>query len=559
MSSILQLRSYQESCLADISEAVHGNVKRPAVELSTGLGKTFIFAHYMKQEVSASHRGIILVHTDELADQAYEEMKGIAPHLDVGIVKAGRNDINAHVIIGSVQTLANECRRQEIGPIGVGVVDEAHHATAKSYRRIMAHWDIPWVGFTATMHRADNAPLGEVWDDIVFVRDTPWAVRKGYLINPVGYRVVVPDLQLPDTDADYSDEALAGAFASSGLAPELIIDAWEEKAKDRKTLLFAPSVAESLRFAEEFARRGHFAVHVDGGLHKDVRKAILRAHKRGDFPILTNCKVLTEGYNDPEISCIINARPTKSASLYIQMVGRGLRVDPRFPAIEQDCIVLDVSPEGHSLRSIACLSTKPVDEPKNGQSLLDLENFFDAGIGPEAEEDTYYRGPVEVSEFDLLRANSARAWQRTKDGHPFMPAGKDGWVFLTEHDGTYDVQWTAKPGHAGRYACCEFAHHCKCTRWLEVRKWATEHTSLPLDLAMAWGEDFAVDLGANPFETYTSRKASWRKQKVSPEMYALAKSLGLRGSPESRAGKVSDAIERVQASRRIDTLMQGVE
>jgi superfamily II DNA or RNA helicase len=575
-TGLLPLRSYQRGALdavwADLTKPGHNRV---AAVLPTGSGKTVILAHQAAEHIAAhpDERVLILVHTDELVQQTVKKIKDIAPHLDVGIVKAARNEVHAQVIVASVQSLRTEARRRQIRRVGLVIVDECHHATAPTYRAILDHFgcfvsrdngnfNASAVGFTATLARGDGEGLGSIWQKVSFSRDIAWMVRKRYLIVPRGRRVKVPDLDLSkvaSTRADFRDDELGKALADS-LAPQLVAQAYAEHAAGRSGIAFFPTVASAYVFADAFNDAGIKTEVVHGALPRDERRAILARLEAGITQVVVNCMVLTEGFDSPRVSCIVVGRPTKSGPLYIQMVGRGLRVDPARPYEDQDCLILDVcgAAERRDLRSLVDLSERNVREPKDGESLLDLEDEFEAGA--ERDEPEYYTGEVETRDFDPLAARSARTWGRTAAGNFFVPAGKDAYVFLYETaPGTYSVAWRVKRVSYRRYVCCGDAPgvRCSCGKREARRGALTEHRDLDLEMAMAWGEDFAVDMGADPFETFTKKTAPWRRKPASPAARSMARSLGIKVSDEDKikGGELSDRINRVVASRVIDPLV----
>jgi superfamily II DNA or RNA helicase len=593
VSGILPLWPFQREAVDAVWEDLRSPLySRTAVVLPTGSGKTVIFAHSIAEWL-IEHPGtrvLVLVHTDELVQQAVNKMHAIAPHLQVGVVKAERNETSASVIIGSVQTLRLHARRAQITNVSLVIVDECHHATANSYRAILEHFGcldtsrieekdlydagvreysarVPAVGFTATLARGDGTSLASVWQHVSFTRDIPWMVRKRYLVVPRGRRVKVPDFDLSTvrmSRGDFQDGELGAALADS-LAPELVAAAYKEYATNRSGIAFFPTVASAYTFADAFNQAGIKTEVVHGMLPKAERRAILERLEDGTTQLVANCMVLTEGFDSPRVSCIVVGRPTKSAPLYIQMVGRGLRVDPSRPYEDQDCLILDVVgvSERHGLRSLVDLSDRPVREHRDGESLLDLIDELDAGEGVEPDAPAYYRGEVQTSDFDPLAARSARTWGRTSGGTYFVPAGKGAYVFLYERSpGAFTVGWFATgakdvPRH--RYVCCDEVPRvqCACGKRETRRGALTEHVDMDLAMAMSWGEDVAVDMGADPAETFTKKQAPWRKKPASPASRSFARSLGIRVTDEEKinGGELSDRINKIRATQALDPLV----
>lgn len=562
----LPLRDYQEDALAGVAARLAEGMQRPAVVMPTGGGKTVCFGHDSLRHLEAhpGDRVLILVDLDALVDQTVKKIRQIAPGLQVGIVQGKHNDVRADVIVGSVQTLKNPKRRQQITGVGRIIVDECEMAVTASCMAILEHFgsfrpDGPrTIGYTATLMRNDQKSLGAVWQGVAFQRDITWMIRNRYLVNVRGLAVEVPDLDLRNvkaTKADYSEGELGEALAES-LAPELVAKAILEHASDRKTLMFVPTVAAGHVFATALEDAGIDARVIHGGMGKEERKSILAWHRRGT--VLVNCMLLTKGYDDPEVDCIAMGRPTKSKRLYIQIVGRGLRVDPSRPYVEQDCLLLDVvgANETHDLRSIVDLSDKPLKKPGRDEttSLLDLEDEFDAGDGVPDDEVVWYTGETVTREFDPLGQATTTVWLKTRGGTWFVPAGANAYVFICQYPepGQWSVAWCGK-GYADRPM-----------KGNDRPVGMTEHRGLPLDQALVWAAELAESMGA---DLNTSTKgAPWRKKVASEKMQSFARSLGLKvegGESESglficteRAGALSDRITEVMGSRRIDPLVK---
>lgn len=558
MLTALPLRPYQSEGLDAL-----GVGKRELIALPTGGGKTVMFAHLAARHVAANpnERVLVLVHTDELVAQAYGKITGVAPHLQVGIVKAARDDIGAAVIVASVQTLRQAKRRDRITGVGLLIVDEAHHAPATTYRTIMDHYGCRAVGFTATPERGDGQSLYPVWERVAFSREISWMVRKGWLIPPRGKAVEVPDLDLRNvktTRRDYQDGALGEALAES-LAPQLVARAYVEHAADRRGLLFAPTVASAGVFADALNEEGIKAEVVHGGMPLNERRAVLDRHRSGVTQVVCNCMILTEGYDDPAVDCIVIARPTRSRPLYIQMAGRGLRVDPTRPPDGQDCLLLDVvgAASRMDLRTVVDLSERNLteDQAHSGRTLVELEDEFDAGLGIGPDAPVYYNGEVITRDFDPLARKSSKVWIKTKGGSYFVPAGKTGYVFICEWPsaGLWSVCW------AGTYGSNRMTPGTDGVPRLDPSGRSvgmTGHRALPLDQAMVWAEDLAVDMGMDSVNV-ANKRAPWRRGQPSEKTVRLAESLGI-DCTDRKAGQVSDLISTALGSQRIDPLVKGM-
>jgi len=367
-------RSYQDEDIrriaADLIE--HDRVLYMA---ATGLGKTITFAHLLRQR---GGRALILVHRDELVTQSVDKLGLCWPGIDVGVVKAERNEYRHHVVVASVQTLSRPQRLELVADhadrFETIVVDEAHHATADTYRRILdtlAPAGTKVVGVTATPKRADRAGLQHAgFTHISAERPILWGIQEGYLSDLTGERVRVGvDLsEVKTSRGDYQEGALGDAFMEAG-APKEIAGAVNEFARERKSLIFTPTVAVATAVAEELQALGFPAGWVSGETPLHERRQLLQQFTRGEIMALANCAVLTEGYDEPSVDCIVVARPTKSQTLYVQMVGRGTR---RYPG-KHNCLVLDIVgvTSEQSLLTVGSLAGLHPDAVKKDRSLAE--------------------------------------------------------------------------------------------------------------------------------------------------------------------------------------------
>ena len=551
---MLHLRDYQEQAIKEVFTAWTEGTQRPAVVLPTGAGKTVVFSHLAQQfrewrtyadsgQPHAPARVVILVHRDELADQTLRKLAVIAPGLNTGKVKAADNDITADVMVCSVQTLARRNRMEQLldaqayaGDIGLVIVDECHHAVAESYRNIMAALgcydggrEHLAVGFTATLARGDGRGLGDVWGDVVFTRSILWMIAKGHLVDVRARQIEITDLDLGKvkrSGGDYTASSLGEAMEAAG-APEIIRQVIAGQAADRRSILvFTPTVALAAETAEALNGAGVRSAVVHGGTPREERLLTYKRFASGDLRVIVNCMVLTEGADFPFADCAVIARPTRNETLFIQMVGRVLRPSPSTG--KTDALVILLSGEGGSIRTLVDLSPVEVPDMEDGESLV--EAFERA----EERKDTKVpagsvRFELKHRDLDLFKSSPAYQWLRTRAGVQFIPLGGNGEVVLwpSAEEGLWDVAHVPDNGRP---------------------PWQRLHQGLDLSMAMAWGESEAEERSA----INTGKSASWRKKKASEAQLGFARSLGCDVPEGARAGDVGDLISTALASRKID-------
>lgn len=527
----LTLREYQTEALAALDKGWSKGLVRQAVILPTGSGKTVIFSELSKRAHAKRMRPLILVHRDELVKQAAEKIHNAMPNASVGRVKAEHNGVDCDVIVASVQTLARERRREQLTNIGMVVVDEAHHALAPTYRRIMEHYGsfsedgrgTPTSGWTATLARGDGNGLGDVWEDVAYEKDILWMIQHGYLVDVRGKAVTVDGLDLGTvarSRGDYQDGDLGDALLSVG-AGEVIAKAYHEHAEGRQGVLFAPTVASAYAFADDLNAAGIKTETIIGMTDLEERADIYDRFRNGDTQVLANCMVLTEGWDMPQTSCAIVARPTSSASLYIQMVGRVLRPWPG----KQDALVLDVVGVAgkHRLATLKDLN-KSKAEPKEGETLLEASERRLKEQGQRGE----VGGVIHAADIDLF-GRSHSAWLQTRAGVWFIPTREKLFFLWPRRDGKFDI---------GRCS----------NRTTADGEWLAR--DLDLGYAMSWAESAAREIDPS----VSSRDASWRKRWAAPTEPQLRIARQCRiiiGSTDSKSD-VSDKLSIHFASRLLD-------
>ncbi len=311
----LALRPYQKEAIAAIEQALKRGVRRPMLMLPTGCGKTCVFASLIAKRGGSA---LVLAHRDELLRQAADKIQAADPTLalGVGFVAAERDDVAAPVVVGSVQTLAQSRRLGRLPQqFDTVVVDEAHHASARSYRRILSHLEpSPLIfGVTATPQRSDGSLLGEVWEQIVYQRGIAEMIRAGYLADIRGIRVGLESVDLDNvaqSGGDYQADAL-GAALEQAAAPRHVLAAYQAHAQDRTAVVFVPTVALARHMADVFRAAGIRAEALDGTTPGEQRRAILERLQTGQTRVLVDVGVLTEGVDVPSVSCVVIATPTR--------------------------------------------------------------------------------------------------------------------------------------------------------------------------------------------------------------------------------------------------------
>ena len=325
----MELRPYQSEAKAAVFEEWDKGVKRTLLVLPTGCGKTIVFAKVTEDCVRRGNRVLILAHRGELLDQAADKI-GKATGLGCATEKAEETCLGSwfRVVVGSVQSLMRDKRLKQfpVDYFDTIIIDEAHHCLSDSYQKILDYFKgANILGVTATPDRGDMRNLGECFDSLAYEYTLPKAIKAGFLA-PIKALTIPLQLDLSGVGMQ------SGDFKSGDLATALdpylyqIADEMEKHCRDRKTVIFLPLVKTSQKFRDILNEKGFKAAEVNGD-SKD-RAEVLAAYERGDYNVLCNSMLLTEGWDCPSVDCIVVLRPTKVRSLYSQMVGRGTRLFP---------------------------------------------------------------------------------------------------------------------------------------------------------------------------------------------------------------------------------------
>ncbi|WP_018086878.1 DEAD/DEAH box helicase [Desulfurispora thermophila] len=518
---MFNLRPYQQECLDVIMGWWQKGITRQLVSLPTGAGKTIIFASLARR---LNTRTIILAHREELINQARDKLRLVWPEADVGIVAAELNEHDRQVVLASVQTASREKRLAQLAGTGfqLMIIDECHRAITGSYQRVIEALGFMnneperlLVGVTATAFRTDREALGKVFQEVVYERTIAQMVREGYLVPLKGIQVKTRlNLAGIHTVAgDYQESQLA-AVVNTSEANRLIVEAYQQYAANRKAIAFTVNVQHAQTLAQTFLAAGIPTAPVYGAMPTNERWHTLKHFADGQLKVLTNCQLLTEGFDEPSVSALIMARPTKSKGLYIQMVGRGTRL---FPG-KQDCLVLELAGNDHDVCSLATLAGKQ-ERNSGGGPAVDSQ-------GTRRETDCPAlptTGELVTQEYDLL-GSSRFAWVVLDGGLFKLPLDGGQAIWMRPVAGGYMVEF-----YSGR----EFAQRLN-------------GQPLPLEYAQGIAEDWAR---ANITLQFADKKSPWRKQPASYKQLTLLGRMGIRIWPGMTAGEASDLINREMARK----------
>lgn len=375
----MDLRPYQEAARAAIHGEWDQGHKRTLLVLPTGTGKTIVFAAVAEDQVRRGERVLVLAHRGELLEQAAQKI-GTVSGLGCAVEKAEQSSAGSwyRITVGSVQTLMREKRLDRFEPdhYGTIIVDEAHHILSDSYQRVLDHFpDANVLGVTATPDRGDMRNLGQYFDSLAYEYRITQAIKDGYLCK-IKAQTIPLKLDMSGVGTQAGDYKAADVGHALDPYLDKIADEMRTYCAGRKVVVFLPLIETSRRFCALLQARGFRAAEVNG--NSDDRAEILADFAAGEYDVLCNSMLLTEGWDCPSVDCIVVLRPTKIRSLYCQMIGRGTRLAPG----KDHLLVLDFlwHTTRHELCRPACLicespevADKMTENLEQAEEAMDLE------------------------------------------------------------------------------------------------------------------------------------------------------------------------------------------
>jgi ATP-dependent helicase IRC3 len=598
------LRKYQTDALAALCAARDAGANRLLVKSPTGTGKTVTFAELLKWPALKTWlaslpkgRGaqmLVIAHREELLDQAADKIRRANPGLIVDIEQGARKSSRySDIVIASIQTLAAMKFRRLQRLIAhhtfpIVIVDEAHHAAAATYRTTLAHlgflpfakvedgsdeieaakfddvlvmeqalegWDREapkdrlLVGFTATPNRSDAIGLGCVFQSIAYSYGLKDAIEDGWLV-PIRPWVVETTTSLDGVEmshGDFNQKQLADAV-NNERRNQLAVAAWREHADGRSTIAFTVDVAHAHDLAAAFRAVGVPAEAVSGETPKEERRDILRRFTAGTVEVITNCMVLTEGTDLPRTSCILHTKPTRSATLYEQMTGRGLRLFPE----KAECIVLDLVDVArrHSLQTAPVLYGLPPSVMAQGDELRQMLEEFEALKEKYPAFDLEAQGRLTLAQL-RAKASTFDVWA-VQDLGAFGRGRAMDWIKTADDE--YRLQYPWSDGIEILMVSKDLLGHWAVTATLRpkdgsrIRQRTLATQVVTSDAAAGIAEAFVL-AERRSVQKLTDKTQPWRGQPASGKQINLLRKLHAPIRSGLTAGEASNMIDLAMARR----------
>ncbi|ABK45338.1 type III restriction enzyme, res subunit [Magnetococcus marinus MC-1] len=463
------LRPRQETFVRRSVDALYEHGDTLAVG-PTGMGKSICLSAVVGRVISKSGgKACVLAHRDELTQQNVMKFTKVNPGLSTSVVDARGKSWRGRATFAMVPTLARQKNLDAMPDLDLLVIDEAHHAVANSYTRIIdsargINPNCMIYGLTATSGRGDKKALRPIFSNVADQVRLGELIQSGHLVKP---RTFVVDVGTQDAlksvrkTADDFDMAEVSQIMNKAPVTEAVIKHWKEKAGTRKTIVFCSTVDHAQNVTDAFNNADVEAVMIHGELSPAERKANLARFEKGSAMVVVNVAVLTEGYDHPPTSCVVLLRPSSYKSTMIQMVGRGLRtVDPAlFPGlVKTDCIVLDFGTssilhgsleQDVNLDGKEILGAAPTKECPECQAIVPLAVRECSLCGYVWESEVTGEGPESITDFimsevDLLKRSSFRWVDLFGDDAAMVANGFHAWGGIFFLNGNWHAVGGAK-------------------------------------------------------------------------------------------------------------------
>ena len=329
----MQMKPRQLEAKTAIFAAREKGIQRQLVALPTGVGKTVLACHVAKAIEGST---LFLCHRQELVEQTARTMSAVDPERQQGRIEQGVHRVGDFTI-AMLPTVHRRLDRIAPDAFDCVIVDEAHHAASRTWRETLDHFKPSLrLGLTATPERLDGLALSNLFDEIVYSMNLADAVKEQYLVPPSAIQCLtsVNISAVHTRGGDFAEDELAN-LVDDPARNVFIAEKYLEHCSGRKAIAFCCNIAHAKHLVEACLEAGISAEWISGVDSDRTEK--LERFAKGEYQVLANCQILTEGFDDKSVDAILLCRPTKSKSLFAQMIGRGLRLNEG----KTDCRVLD--------------------------------------------------------------------------------------------------------------------------------------------------------------------------------------------------------------------------
>lgn len=316
-------RPYQQECKKAIKENYDKGITKQLIVQATGTGKRLAAVNLMQH----FKRSLFIVHREELMKQAYDEIEKFYP-MNVGIIKAQTFEPDKKVVVASVQTLYNRLGKIDPDTFDLIIIDEAHHYASRTYLMAARHWNAKLItGWTATPKRLDGLSLTNLFEKIVYEYNIADGIKDGFLAPVEAYQIKsTTDIsRIKRTAGDFNQHQLSEAVDNE-LRNNLIVMKYQQYTPKRPAIAYCVDIQHAIHLRDEFRKHDIPCESVSSETESNVRADIIKKFRNKEFQVLTNCEILTEGFDFNDVGCVIMARPTQSETLYVQCIGRATRL-----------------------------------------------------------------------------------------------------------------------------------------------------------------------------------------------------------------------------------------
>jgi superfamily II DNA or RNA helicase len=515
-------------------------------------GKTITFAEIARRLGLTT---LIIAHREELLKQAADKFHLLDPTAIIGQVGAGRHEWGAPITVASIQTISRPEHLKALERFGyqLVIIDECHHSAADGYLSVLkALSDAFLVGVTATPDRLDRQDIASIFGEPVFTAGIVDMVAQGHLcdLRAVAVKTSTSLDGLHTQAGDFKQDELEEVIDTEE-RNERVVKAYLDHASGRQALCFAVTVTHAEHLTETFTRFEIRAAMVCGETPPEERRRILHDYEQGEIAVLCNVGVLTEGYDAPQTSCIILARPTQSRALFVQCIGRGTRLAPG----KRDCIILDITDNclKHRLQPVTLSSAL-------NKILRDSESVIEATIREEEEQErekSQFLGEREQQERRakvthraqdlLINLLAPMDWKRRSNGAYYLEVGTSKHRICLMPSDEIEGYYTVKAALAPDY------------------EWQVWMADAPLEWAQQHAEMKGKLLESDEKKRIlVDSKAPWRVYPASIKQCAFLHKLGIEHSADITAGDASDLIgkaiheqNRQKAEKKLAKLQRG--